>query len=45
MITRIITSPIEQHLFKGKVILLVGPRQVGKTTLLKAILKACATGD
>lgn len=36
MITRILSENIQQHLFKGKSIILLGPRQVGKTTLLKA---------
>ena len=39
MIRRDIQQRIEQKLFKGKVILLLGPRQVGKTTLLKEIIK------
>ena len=37
MINRLIYSQITQRFFKGKVILLYGPRQVGKTTLIKAI--------
>lgn len=40
MIHRIIQSQIEQDLFKGKVIILYGPRQAGKTTLVKAIQAA-----
>ena len=39
MIHRNITSKIEEKLFSGKVIILLGPRQVGKTTLLKEIVK------
>jgi len=39
MIQRIIAQSIANKLFKGKVILLLGPRQVGKTTLLKAIMQ------
>ena len=30
---------IESHFFQGKAIVVVGPRQVGKTTLLKMLLK------
>jgi predicted AAA+ superfamily ATPase len=37
MIRRAIQTPIEQALFGGKVIVLYGARQVGKTTLLKAL--------
>ncbi len=39
MIPRIAASVIEERLFKGKVILLYGARQTGKTTLVKAIIK------
>lgn len=39
MISRIIQEQIVQRLGKGKAILLVGPRQVGKSTLLKIIQK------
>ncbi len=39
MIKRSLHSVIEKHLFTGKSILLLGPRQVGKTTLLKTISK------
>lgn len=39
MILRTIQRSIEEKLFKGKVIILLGPRQVGKTTLLKEIIK------
>lgn len=38
MINREVQEDIESNLFKGKVILLIGPRQVGKTTMLKTIL-------
>jgi predicted AAA+ superfamily ATPase len=38
MITRKIESLIEKRLFKGKAILLFGPRQVGKTTIIREIL-------
>ncbi len=37
MIGRIIYEKIKQDLFKGKAILLIGPRQVGKTTLLQQL--------
>ncbi len=39
MYTRLIETSVRQKLFKGKVIILIGARQVGKTTLLKSILK------
>lgn len=38
MIVRLIEQAIEQRLFKGKAILLFGPRQSGKSTLVEAIL-------
>jgi hypothetical protein len=38
MIQRTIQESIEQRFFKGKVILLFGPRQVGKSTLVQMIL-------
>jgi predicted AAA+ superfamily ATPase len=37
MINRTLQAVIEQRLFKGKAIILLGPRQVGKTTLLQQI--------
>lgn len=37
MIKRILQNVIKQRLFKGKAIVLIGARQVGKTTLLKEI--------
>ena len=37
MIERTITNNLKKALFKGKAILLIGPRQVGKTTLLHFI--------
>jgi predicted AAA+ superfamily ATPase len=37
MIHRSIEKRLSTYLFKGKVIILLGPRQVGKTTLLKKI--------
>jgi hypothetical protein len=39
MITRILEQQIRAKLFKGKAILLIGPRQTGKTTLLKTIFQ------
>jgi len=39
MIERFLYKSIENKLFKGKVIILAGARQVGKTTLLKQILR------
>ena len=39
MIKRALQTVIEKNLFSGKTILLVGARQVGKTTLLKTISK------
>lgn len=38
MIQRAIESQIKSKLFRGKVILIFGPRQVGKTTLVKKIV-------
>lgn len=37
MIPRIVYESIIEHLFQGKAIVLTGPRQVGKTTLLESI--------
>ena len=37
MINRDILNALKARLFKGKVIILTGPRQVGKTTLLKQL--------
>lgn len=39
MIRRAIYDPIVKNLFKGKAIIISGPRQVGKTTLLRAIME------
>ena len=36
---RRITPDIERHLFSGKAIVIYGPRRVGKTTLVREILK------
>ena len=38
MIGRFLSETIEDKLFKGKIIILLGARQVGKTTLMKQIL-------
>ncbi len=35
---REITKKIEKHLFQGKVIIIYGPRRVGKTTLVQAFV-------
>lgn len=40
MIPRIIQKHIQNDLFKGKAIVLTGPRQVGKTTLLETLRNA-----
>ena len=37
MVDRFVIKDIKSKLFKGKTILLLGPRQVGKTTLLKEL--------
>ncbi len=39
MITRIISEQIRARLFKGKAIIILGPRQSGKTTLVQSILQ------
>lgn len=39
MIERLLCKSIEDKLFKGKIVVLAGARQVGKTTLLKQILR------
>jgi predicted AAA+ superfamily ATPase len=38
-IKRSLFDTVEKHLFTGKAILILGPRQTGKTTLLNGILK------
>ncbi len=38
MYNRVLLKKIESKFFKGKAIVLIGPRQVGKTTLIKEIL-------
>jgi predicted AAA+ superfamily ATPase len=42
MINRILFDLISNRLFSGKTILLLGPRQVGKTTLMRKIQQANA---
>jgi predicted AAA+ superfamily ATPase len=42
LIKRTIYEQIIKNLFKGKAIVITGPRQVGKTTLLQAIMKETA---
>lgn len=39
LITRKIKKSLQNSLFKGKVVILYGARQVGKTTLVKSIIK------
>ena len=39
ILPRLLQSQIEKNLFKGKIIILYGARQVGKTTLCQEILK------
>ncbi|NML19935.1 ATP-binding protein [Pseudoflavitalea sp. G-6-1-2] len=39
MITRVLQTAIESRLFKGKAILIFGPRQSGKSTMVEEILK------
>lgn len=40
LISRVIAAEIDQYLFQGKAIVLFGPRQVGKTTILRRLLEA-----
>lgn len=37
MVYRLIKEQIEKRLYRGKVVIIVGPRQVGKTTLLRML--------
>ena len=39
MILRVLQKALEERLFKGKAILIFGPRQCGKSTLVEAVLK------
>ncbi|MFA5431507.1 MAG: ATP-binding protein [Candidatus Paceibacterota bacterium] len=41
IIHRQITEKIESSLFQGKAVIIYGPRQAGKTTLVKQIMEAC----
>ncbi|HLO81694.1 MAG TPA: ATP-binding protein [Chitinophagaceae bacterium] len=49
MIKRVLQQQIEQRLFKGKAIILLGPRQAGKSTLVNSITQGkdpiVMTGD
>jgi predicted AAA+ superfamily ATPase len=40
MINRILSDDIQKRLFTGKAIIITGPRQVGKTTLIKSLLSS-----
>ena len=44
MITRTLQSVIEQKLYKGKIIVLLGARQVGKSTLFKQLKSSVFAG-
>lgn len=39
MINRIISTTLDEKISSGKAIILIGPRQVGKTTLIKSVLE------
>jgi predicted AAA+ superfamily ATPase len=39
MITRVLEPEIAKRFFSGKAIVLTGPRQAGKTTLIETILE------
>ena len=43
MIKRQLQDKVEKQLFGGKAIVLIGARQVGKTTLVKSILETMKT--
>ncbi|OGH72179.1 MAG: hypothetical protein A2921_00965 [Candidatus Magasanikbacteria bacterium RIFCSPLOWO2_01_FULL_43_20b] len=45
LIKRNLQPILEKWLFKGKILIMYGARQVGKTTLLKEILKKHTNGD
>ncbi len=40
MIKRLLQKQITERLFKGKVVIILGPRQSGKTTLIQSVLNA-----
>ena len=44
-IKRNVQEQIEASLFKGKVIVIQGPRQVGKTTMVKDLIQKYAKGN
>ncbi|GAA4465668.1 ATP-binding protein [Nibrella saemangeumensis] len=44
MIRRIVSGAIQENFFKKKAILLLGPRQVGKTTLLRQLAETGSSG-
>ena len=50
-ISRIIADDVSQNFFKGKAIVIYGPRQSGKTTLAKELFRqmsidpVCLNGD
>ncbi len=44
MISRLVTSTLSERLGKGKAVILLGPRQVGKTTMLLDILEKDKAG-
>ena len=39
ILSRLASKQIEKYLFKGKVLIIYGPRQVGKTTLVKRLME------
>ncbi len=39
MITRLLQNTIESRMFTGKAIIVIGARQVGKSTLMKMIVE------
>ena len=45
MYNRSIQKNIETHLFHGDVIMLIGPRQVGKTTLVETLVSEASTSE
>jgi predicted AAA+ superfamily ATPase len=45
MLARNITPSISHGWFEGRIIMLLGPRQVGKTTLIDAILENIPSGE
>lgn len=40
MVNRTLQAKLQSQLFKGKVILILGPRQVGKTTLVRSVVSS-----